>query len=545
MTGKQLRVADWRHDLAAAMALAAIAIPEQMATARLAGAPAATGLLVFVAASFGFFLAGRNRFLSVGADSTITPIFAGALVAFAPLGSAHYLSLAGLLALLVGLLVAAGGALRLGWIARLLSVPVITGFLAGIAIHIAVSQMPALLGVAMPGGNFVQILAALVRASPSANPWTLGLGVMVFALTLLCERLDIRLPGALIAMALAALAVRFGDLAGRGVAVVGAAQMALPHLSWPAAGYGEIIALLPVALIVSLVIMIQTAATAQSFSHGAGDLNRDLLGAGFGNILCGLFGLFPADTSPPRTAIVSESGGRSRFAGLGAAILVTLFLLFGMGLLADLPQAALAGLLLFVACRIFRVPMMKTIAAQSLAEFGLLVATALAIIAMPIETGVGIGIALSLLHGVWTIAQTRAMEFEKVPGSTVWWPRNSNFTGERLAGIVVVGFQAPLFFLNAETFRTSLESAVQHAPGPVRAIILEASSIVELDFSGAQVLARMIQDWKSQGVAFYVARLESLRAQQAFEKFGVLPLLGQQRLFHSVDDAVRSLNVAP
>jgi len=116
------------------------------------------------------------------------------------------------------------------------------------------------------------------------------------------------------------------------------------------------------------------------------------------------------------------------------------------------------------------------------------------------------------------------------------------FTGERLAGIVVVGFQAPLFFLNAETFRKSLDGAVQRAPGPVRAIILEGSSIVELDFSGAQILAKLIQYWKSQGVEFYVARLESVRAQQAFEKFGILQLLGEKRVFQSVDAAIRSLD---
>jgi len=536
------RPGDMGHDVAAAFALAAIAIPEQIATARLAGAPAMAGLLVFVAASLGFFLLGRNRFLSVGADSTITPIFAGALAALGALGSAHYLLLAGILALMVGILVAAAGALRLGWIARLLSIPVITGFLAGIAIHIVVSQLPTLLGLSAPPGNLLQVLLALGRNLSALNIFTLLLGVSVFALTLVCEKIDRRLPGALIAMALATSAVRLFGLAGKGVAVVGMAEAVWPHLSLPSVSYLELSELLPIALIVSLVIMIQTAATSQSFEDMAGDLNRDLVGVGFGNILCGLLGLFPANTSPPRTAIVCESGARSRFAGFCAAALVAVFLALGMGLLADLPQAALAGLLLFVACRIFRLKMIKTIAAQSFAEFGLLAATALAIVVTPIETGVGIGITLSLLHGVWTIAQTRAIEFGKVPGSTVWWPMDRQFTGERLAGIVVVGFQAPLFFLNAETFRKSLDGAVQRAPGPVRAIILEGSSIVELDFSGAQILAKLIQYWKSQGVEFYVARLESVRAQQAFEKFGILQLLGEKRVFQSVDAAIRSLD---
>jgi SulP family sulfate permease len=178
---------------------------------------------------------------------------------------------------------------------------------------------------------------------------------------------------------------------------------------------------------------------------------------------------------------------------------------------------------------------------QSPAEFALLLVTAIAIIATPIETGVGIGIALSLLHGVWTITRTQVVAFKQVPGSTVWWPASSHFDGDVLPGIVVVGFQAPLFFLNAETFRKTLNETVQAAPETVRAIVLEASSIVEVDFSGAQILVDLIRLWKSRGVEFYVARLESLRAQESFQKFGILTLLGEQRIFHSVDDAIRHI----
>jgi MFS superfamily sulfate permease-like transporter len=286
--------------------------------------------------------------------------------------------------------------------------------------------------------------------------------------------------------------------------------------------------------------MIQTAATSRSFPDAgqAGNVNRDLVGVGVGNILSGILGVFPANASPPRTAIVAESGGKSRFVGLCAAIIIGVFVAFGLRLLESVPIAALAGLLLFVAQRIFRLGTMKTIAAQSLSEFALLLATAVAIVLTPIETGVGIGVALSLLHGVWTITQIRAVAFERAPGSTVWWPSGPNFSGETVPGIVVVGFQAPLFFLNAETFRRTIDEAVRRAPQPVRAIVLEASSIVEVDFSGAQTLATLITSWKERGTDFYIARLESTRALQALQTFGILAILGQQRVFHSVADAI-------
>jgi MFS superfamily sulfate permease-like transporter len=299
-------------------------------------------------------------------------------------------------------------------------------------------------------------------------------------------------------------------------------------------------------MLIALIIVIQTATVSRSMldAGDTSDLNRDLAGVGLGNILSGLIGGFAANSSPPRTAIVRETNAASRLAGLLAAMILAALYLFGLGLLADIPVAALAGLLLFVAMRIFHLDTMRAIAARSLPEFVLLCATAAAIILTPVQIGVAIGVVLSLMYGVWTIVQTRVLEFGQVPGSTVWWPMGQDFTGERRPGIVVAGFQAPLFFLNADSFHKSLEDTVDRAPQPVHAIILEAGSIVELDYSAAQLLMRLIGEWKDKGVAFYVARLESVRAQHAFDAFGILPLLGGQRTFHSVDEAVRFVQSA-
>jgi SulP family sulfate permease len=536
---------DMGHDLVAALAVAAVAIPEQMATARLAGMPATAGLLVFVAGSLGFYFLGSNRFLSVGADSTIAPIFAASLALLAASGSLHYLALCAIFALLVGSIVVAAGIFRMGWIARLLSVPVITGFLAGIAIHIVVSQLPALLGITAEQGSFFGAVSALFRNLSHFNPITLAIGVSVFAATFICEKIDVRLPGALIAMILASIVVWSLGLAGQGVATLGIVGFGPLKVSVPPLTYPDLVNLLPLALIVALVVMIQTAATSRSFPDGAdgADINRDLLGVGFGNILSGLFGGFAANGSPPRTAIVAESGGRSRLAGLCAAVVVAAFLAFGLRLLVAVPVAALAGLLMFVAQRIFRFDTIRTVARRSWAEFVLLFITAATIVMMPIAIGVGIGIALSLLHGVWTITQTRAVPFEQVAGSTVWWPAGQSFRGATRPGVVVVGFQAPLFFLNAETFRKTLEEAVLGASQPVRAVILEASSIVEIDFTGAQTLIAAIRFWNDRGAGFYIARLESLRAQQVVEKYSILPILGAGRTFHSVDEAMRWIGI--
>lgn len=532
MTGR----APSARDIAAAFALAAVAIPEQLATAKLAGVPPALGLIVFVAASLGFFILGANRCLSAGADSTIAPIFAGALALLAVAGSPHYLALAAALALMVGAIVAAAGLFRLGWIARLLSVPVVTGFLAGIAIHIVVSQLPALLGLKDVPSGFFATAGAIAQQIGQLNPYALAIGIFVFAAVTISEKWGRHFPGALAAIVLAAAAVAFLPL--NGVAVLGKIQPPAFLPALPAIAISDLMGLLPVAVIVALVVMIQTAAVSRAFENGEANVNRDLLGVGVGGMLSGLFGGFAANASPPRTAIVQESGGGSKLAGLIAAVIVVAFLIWGRALLSYVPEAALAGLLLFVAMRIFRLGQMRLIARQSMAEFLLLLVTALAIVLRPIEIGIAVGIALSLLHGMWTITQTRAVTFELIPGTTIWWPKSPNLKGETRPGLVVAGFQAPLFFLNAETFRASLDRAIRSAPQPVKAIVLEASSIVELDFSGAQALSELIRAWRDKGAVFYVARLESLRAEQAFEKFGILPLLVHAKTFSSVADAV-------
>ena len=529
------------RDLVAGFALMAVAIPEQIATARLAGAPPALGLLVFAAAALGFFLLGSNRFLSVGADSTIAPIFAAALAGLAASASPHYLALAALLAVEAGAIVALAGLLRLGWVARLLSVPVITGFLAGISVHILVSQLPALLGVAAGHGMPLEALAAILSELGQTHVWTLATGLFVLALVIVCERIDFRIPGALIAVALAGIATPLLGLPQKGVTTLG--TMTPPSL-WPLKldlAPQDALSLLPIAFLVSLIVIIQTVTVCRSFRDEGDDINRDLVGVGLGNIFAGAAGGFPANASPPRTAIACEAGAASKVAGLFAALGAALFLTLGLRLLAYVPQAALAGLLLFVARRIFRFDMMKLVWSQSRAEFALLAATMAAIVLAPIQTGVAIGIGLSLLHGVWTITQTHALIFEQMPGSTVWWPRNPRAPGVSRPGLVVVGFQAPLFFLNAETFRRTITEAIQAAPQPVHCVILEASSIVEIDFSGAQVLLAMIERFNAQGVTFYIARLESVRAQQALERFGVLAKMGDQTIFHSVADAVRTI----
>ena len=504
-------------DLIAGLTLAAIAIPEQMATARLGGFAPQIGFFAFMAGSLGFALLGSNRFLSCGADSTITPIFAGGLAAMAATGSPDYHGLAIVLALMVG-------------------------FLAGISVHIIVSQLPGVLGVSSSGGPTLDRVASLAAGLPRTNPYTLVIGFGVLAIVVVSETVSARIPGALIGLGAATLAVIGFGLEGRGVSVVGVVPATLPRPTFPDLGPEHWVRIVPLAVVITVVVMVQTAATTRSFPSDPdrpADVDRDFLGAGAGSLLSGLIGAFPVNASPPRTGIVAETGGQSQLAGLTAAAIVLALLAFGTGLLQHVPDAALGGILLFVALRIIRIQQIVTIYRQSFSEFLLIVATAALIIVLPIEQGALLGILLSLLHGIWSTTRARLVEFERVPGTTIWWPAHPHLRGERINEVAVIGLQAPLSFLNASEFRSDVTKLLGAARP--RLLVLEASGMVEIDFTAAQILLDIFKACEEQGVTVALARLESVRAQAAFERFRLFDSLPRAHVFHSVDEAVREL----
>ncbi|HEY4833344.1 MAG TPA: SulP family inorganic anion transporter [Bradyrhizobium sp.] len=538
------RLSFFTHDLFAGLTLAAIAIPEQMATARLGGFTPQLGFFAFWAGSLAFAAFGSNRFLSCGADSTITPIFAGGLAVLAASGSSEYLALAAALAAMVGVLLLLAGVFRLGWIADLLSIPVTTGFLAGISVHIIISQLPGILGLPAPNGPMLQRLAILAGHLNETNFFTLVIGLGVLAIITISERIDARIPGALIALALASAAVILLRLDGRGVTVLGAVSAAMPQLSIPEIAPARLPSLVSLSFIITIVVMVQTAATTRSFLSNPDeppDVNRDFVGVGVANMLSGLIGAFPVNASPPRTAVVAETGGRSQLASVVAVLIVIVLLAFGASLLGRIPNAALGGVLLFVALRIIRFGQIVTTYRRAWGEFLLIIATAAAIVLLPIEQGVGIGISLSLLHGIWSTTRARVVIFERVPGTSIWWPASANLPGEREPGVIVAGFQAPLAFLNAYDFRRDILEALQSVPERARLLVLEATGIVEIDFTAGQILCDLIRKCHADGVDFAIARLESIRAQEAMARLGINEVLGPDRQFRSVEEAIRAL----
>ncbi len=530
-------------DALAAVTLAAIAIPEQLATARLVGVPPMMGLLAFAAGSLAFAAFGANRFMSVGADLTIAPIMASALAAAAVAGTAHYAGLSAALAMLIGAALLFAGLMRAGWIADLLSIPVTTGFLAGISVHIVVGQIPDILGVTVGHGDVPGQLADIARRLPYTNPYPAAIGVGVLATAVIADRLNKRIPGAFIGFIASGLVVWAFGLQARGMAVLGALPIERPSLGFALPSWQEFTQLLPVSLIVALVCMMQTAAVVRSFPNepdGQENVSRDFAAVGIGSMLAALVGAFAVDSIPPRTAVVHESGGRSQLAGLLAIAIVAAIALIAAGAFAVLPVAALSGVLVFIGMRIFRVATMREIYRRGGYEILLVAASAALVVFLPIQTGVTMSILLSLAHSIYIIARPDCAILSRVPGTTVWWEGLAGEVGENVPGVLVFAPGAPIHFTNAAYIRSKLMDSIAAMPQPCSLVIIEAHGVIDIDFTGSQMLQHAIAELRQRNIQVDLARLESERAQHSAARTGLIGALGSGQVFRSVEDAIRA-----
>jgi high affinity sulfate transporter 1 len=529
-------------DLLAAVTLLVIAVPEQLATSRLAGMPPITGFYAFAAGSFLFALLGSSPQMSVGADSTIAPLFAVGIARLAPAGSVHYVDLVGILAVMVGVLVAMIGLLRLGWIAEFLSAPIITGFLAGVAVIIVVHQLPDLFGLPGASGSTVHRITLVVTHLGNTNGWAIGIGAAVFAIVVAAERIDRRLPGALVGLIGSTVAVGALGLHGHGVTILGTLAHGAPRLGLFDVSWSAIGSVAPLAGVVALVVVSQSAATTRAFAdegHYEVDVGRDFVGVGAGNIVAGLIGSFPVNASPARTAAVASASGRTQLTGLGAAAAV-LVLVPAAGLLKDVPLATLAAVLIFVATRIFHVRDLVAIARFDRFELGLAVVTLLTVALVGVEQGIGVAVGLAILDRTRLSARPQLHVLGRIPDTTSWAPLSINADAAQVPSVLAVLFATPLWYANAVHFRAQLTESLARALGTPRLVVLDALGMSDIDYTGSRALGAVMDELDSDHTAFAVARAGE-HAREGLRRSGLLARIGEDHFFPSVDEAVRAL----
>jgi MFS superfamily sulfate permease-like transporter len=530
-------------DALAGLTLVAVALPSQMATARLADLPAVAGLYAFVAGSLLFAVIGTNRRLSVGADSTIAPVLATGVASLAVVGTPGYATAMAFTAVLVGGLLVAVGLFRLGWISEFLSTPVIIGVLAGIAVEIAVRQLPVILGVPGGGSTTIGRVRLVIDQGSHVNGWSVGIAFGVLALIAGGQRINHRIPGALLGLVLSILVVDALGLASHhGVEILGAVHGGLPHVRLPSGSWSQLRRLPSLVLTVGFICIAQTAATVRAAGTGttAGDFNRDLIGIGAGSVAAGLIGGFAVDASPPNTAIVAASGARSQLAHMLAAAIVLVVVVAFTAPLANLPQATLGATLLFVASRLFRVGELRSVLRFDRTEFGLAAASLLAVALIGIEQGVLLAIILSLADRTRRSARPRDTLLGREPGTDHWIPIDIGRTTEQVRGTLVYLVYAPLWYGNADYLRLRIRHLVDTASDPVQAVILDADAMADIDYTGLTALRDLAAELKGQGVTIGIARASHL-VHHNLKHGSILEQLGPDHLFASVEEGVAAL----
>ncbi|MBV9968579.1 MAG: SulP family inorganic anion transporter, partial [Xanthobacteraceae bacterium] len=377
------------------------------------------------------------------------------------------------------------------------------------------------------------------------NIHTLALGAGVLVVTLVTAAISHRIPGALIGLAGAGVAVALFHLDSHGVEVVGVLAVAAPRLMVPVnPGIAEWSRLVPLALVVAMVCIMQTAAVASAFPSKPDepdDTSRDFLGVGAGSILSGMIGSFAVDSSPPSTAIVRDSGGRSQLASLVAVALMIALALLASRAMAYVPRAALAGILVYIAIKIFRLGEMINIWRRGGREILLVATSAALVVVLPIESGMLLAIVLSFVHSLYIVARPYCAELARVPGTTVWWPPSTPDHGEHEDGVLVFAPAAPLNFTNAQDIIAKIRKAMTTRRPPIKLLVIEASGIIDIDYTGSQLLRRAILDLRKRGVTVAIARLSHEQAQREAGRTGLSQTVGKDHVFMSVEEAVRKL----
>jgi sulfate permease, SulP family len=532
------------RDALAGLNLASINIPQVLGYSRIAQMPVITGLYTLLLPTVAFALFGSSRHLVVAADSATAAIFAGSLSPLAAAGSAHYTALVGMTALLTAGLLLLARAFRLGFLADFLSRTVLTGFLTGVGCQVGIAMLGDMLGVAASSRNSLLRLWQVFDGLPHANAPTVILSSVVAVLILLGNRFARRVPVSLAAVAATIGASQFYGLAGQGIALIGPVPGGLPPLGLPSVTWSEFLMLVPVSASCFIMIIAQSAATARIFAlryREDEDVNADILGLSAANAAAALSGTFVVNGSPTQTAMADRAGARSQIAqlALAGAVLVVLVLLSGE--LAYLPRCVLAAIVFTIAVGMIDGKTLRDIRRESPGEYYLAIATAATVVALGVEQGILLAIALSLFRHVRHSYRPHTMMF--VPDTTGRWAPGPATPGKVTEpGLIVYKFGADLFYANQHRFCDEVRSLVKQAPMPVRWFIIESAAITDIDYSAARSLRDLLEDLTRDGVRVIFGRV-SRYLKSDMDRHGITAIVGEAWIFPTLHQATAMAGV--
>ena len=521
-----------RFDLVAGIVLAAILVPQGLAYAELAGVPPVTGLYTTVVCLIVYALLGPSRVLVLGPDSSVSPLIFAAIVPLVVADDpASAIALAGMLALLVGGIEIALGVGKLGFIADLLSKEVQVGYMNGLAITIIVGQLPKLFGFSTDADSFIDDVTAFFTNLDQTNATTLLLGLGTLAILFGLPHVSKKLPAILVAVVVATVVTAALGLADKGVDTVGTLPKGLPVPSFPWTGWSDLVTLAAAAVGIVLVSLTDTIATSSAFAARRGDevnADREMIAVGASNVGAGLFQGFAISVSSSRTAVAEQSGTKTQVASLVGAGLVALMLVAVPGLLKDLPQTALAAVVIMAAVSLADIAVLRRFAhVRKTALLLSLVATA-GVVFFGVLEGILIAAILSILLFFRRSWWPPGAVLGYVPELDSWHDVERYASAQEREGIMIFRWEAPLFFANAGIFRQQVRRlVVKRRPSW---IVLQCEAITDIDVTAADMLKALDLELNAQGIHMAFVELRD-RLSDRVKTYGLLETLDRDHFY--------------
>ena len=519
------------RDLVAGIVLTALLVPAGMGYAEASGLPAIYGLYATIVPLVMYALVGPSRILVLGPDSSLAPLIAAAILPLAAGSEAEAVALAGMLAILSGLLCVLAGLARFGFIADLLSKPVRYGYMNGIALTVLLSQVPKLFGFSIDAEGVIPETRALVRGvvDGETNRAALIIGVACLLVILGFKRWWPRIPGVLVAVVGATVAVGVFGLAQRyDLSVVGPLPKGLPSFEIPSVSADDLGTLVAGAIGIALVSFADTSVLSRTFAIRAGyrvDPNQELVALGAANVAGGFFQGFSVSASSSRTPVAEAAGARTQVTGLVGAAAIALLLLFFPNLVQNLPDSALAAVVITAAIGLIEVAGVRKLYRVHKTEFALSMACFLGVAVLGVIEGIFIAVALALLDFIRRAWRPYDAVLGRVDDLKGYHDVTRHPDAKRIPGLVLFRWDAPLFFANAEVFADRLRLAIASSPTPVRWAVVAAEPVTDLDTTAADVLRELDEELAAEAVDLRFAEMKGpvkdrLKRYALYERFG-------------------------
>jgi len=533
-----------RTDLVAGIVVTALLIPAGMGYAVAAGLPPETGLYATIIPLLVYALVGPSRILVLGPDSSLAPIIAATILPLAAGDPQRAVALAGLLAVLMGAALAVGGVIHLGFVTDLLSKPIRVGYLNGIALVVIVSQVPKLLGFSIEGGSIIDVVRQIAKGISDGQVirTALLIGLASIVAILVPKLLRSQVPSVLIAVVGTIIAVAAFGWAHE-LPVVGALPRGLPAPALSGLSWGDVRSLIGPAFGIALIAFADTGVLSRTFAarHGQTvDGSREMSAVGVANVAAGLLGGFPVSASSSRTPVAEQAGAKTQLVGVVGAVLMVAFIAVAPGVTRYLPSATLAAVVIVAASSLIDVGTLRRLLQMDLIEGLLSLAAFLGVALIGVLQGIIIAIALSFIAFVNREWRPYRTELVRVRGMRGYHDVTRYPDGDRIPGVVIVRFDAPLFFANGGMFDDFVRKVVADSEAEVHTVILAAEPITAIDTTAVDELVELDDFLASQGVRLLIAEMKDPVKDQC-RRYGLNEQFGPERFYPTVGAAVDDL----